>query len=149
MRTIEVTRTILAPREAVFDVTAHIERFAEVIPHITNVEFLTSSKTGVGTRFIETRTMGKRVASSTLEVTEYEPPESIRLVSDEGGTIWDTRFTYEPSDGGTDLTMIMEIRPHTLLARLMTPFIKRFVAKAVESDIEAVKQHCEGNWASS
>ena len=45
------------------------------------------------TRFRETRVMKGREASTVLEVTEYESPRRIRLVSDEGGTIWDTVFT--------------------------------------------------------
>ncbi|MGI9595814.1 MAG: SRPBCC family protein [Acidimicrobiales bacterium] len=115
------------------------------MPAITNVEFLSEQKTGVGTSFKETRLMGKRSGTTELEVTEYQDPETVRLVSDQGGTIWDTTYTYAPSDGGTDLTMIMDIRPYKLLARLTIPFIYKMVAKAIESDMDAVKEHCEGN----
>ncbi len=144
MGQVEVQRTIKAPTEVVFDATAHIEEYADVIPSITDVEFLTEQRTGVGTRFRETRQMGKRSATTELEVTEYDPPNRVRLVSDAGGTIWDTVFTYRPSDGGTDLAMVMDIRPYKLMARLMTPLIARTVTKAVASDMDAVKRHCEG-----
>lgn len=144
MKNIEASRTILAPREAVFEVTAHIENYAEVIPNITGVEYLSDQKTGVGARFKETRQMGKRSGTTELEVTEYDPPERVRLVSDQGGTIWDTVYTYEPTEAGTKLTMVMDIRPYKLAARLVTPFVYKVVSKAVESDMDAVKQHCEG-----
>lgn len=144
MRQIEARRVIRAPREEVFDLTANIDNYVEVVPNITNVEFLSDHRSGVGARFRETRQMGKRSATTELEVTEYEPPETARFVSDEGGTIWDTRYTYESTEGGTELTMVMDIKPYTLRAKLITPLIQRTVAKAVESDMDAVKQHCEG-----
>lgn len=87
--------------------------------------------------------MNGRVASTVLEVTEYEENERVRLISDAGGTIWDTLFTTEPRNGGTELAMVMEARPHTLLARISTPMIKGMVAKAIEADLDAVKEYCE------
>ncbi len=143
MPTVKASRTINAPRQEVFEVTAHIERYSQVVPAIIDVEFLSDQKTGAGTRFRETRQMGKRSASTVLEVTEYKRPEMVRIVSDEGGTIWDTVYTYESVAGGTDLTMTMDVRPYKLLAKLMTPFITRVVGKAVEGDMDAVKSYCE------
>lgn len=144
MREVKVQRTIRAPREEVFEVTAHIEHYAEVIPGITGVEFLSDQRTGEGTVFRETRRMGKRSATTELEVTGYDPPKMTRIVSDEGGTIWDTIYTYAPTEDGTELTMVMEIRPHTFLARLTAPIAQRMVTKAIEADMDAVKAHCEG-----
>lgn len=43
-----------------------------------NVLFLTDSEKGVGTKFRETRMMGKREAGTELEVTEYVPNERVR-----------------------------------------------------------------------
>ena len=78
-----------------------------------------------------------------LEVTEYESPKRIRLVSDEGGTIWDTVFTVAESASGSTLTMVMNARPHKFLARIMTPLMQRMIAKAIESDMDAVQEYCE------
>lgn len=145
MQKVEARRLIRAPREEVFDVTAHIERYADIIPNITKVEFLSEQKTGAGTRFKETRRIGKRSGSTELEVTEYRRPEMVRLVSDQGGTIWDTTYTYEQVDGGTDLTMIMDIRPYKLMAKLTTRLVHKMVSRAIESDMDAVKAHCESD----
>lgn len=143
MATTHVTRQIAAPPARVFDVVAHIENFADVIPEIVNVEFITDSHRGVGTRFRETRLMKKRQATTTLEVTEYVDNERIRLVADEGGTVWDTVFTVAPVADGTRLDMTMEARPHKLLARLMNPLIAPMIRKAVEKDMDRTKQYCE------
>ena len=139
-----VRRTIQAPIERVFDTVAHIENFSKAVPHIVNVEFLSEQRKGVGTRFRETRLMGKREASTELEVTEYVENERIRLVSDQGGTIWDTVFTVQPAaQGGVELEMVMDANAYKLLARLFNPLIKGMIRKFIEKDMDAVKAYCE------
>lgn len=145
MPNVQTVRSISAPPEKVFASIAHIEEFKEINPDIVKVEFLTDSHVGVGTRFTETRRMKGREATSTLEVTEYNAPHSTRIVSDEGGTVWDTLFTVEPEGSGSKLTMQMDARPYKLLAKIMTPLILKMVSKAVESDMDGVKAHCEAN----
>jgi carbon monoxide dehydrogenase subunit G len=139
------TRTIHAPIERVFDTVAHIENFSKAVSGIVKVEHLSDVKSGVGTRFRETRLMGRREASTELEVTEYVENDHVRLVTDAGGTIWDTVFTVRPvSEGSVELTMVMDANAHKFLARLMNPLIKGIIRKAIERDMDAVKAHCEG-----
>ncbi len=144
MTTTTVSLHVDAPVEAVFDAVAHIQNFREIVPDIIKVEFLSEQQTGVGTRFRETRMMGKREAATELEVTEYRPHERVRMVADAGGTIWDTVFTTVAAPGsGTDLTLVMEARAYKLAARMFNPLIKGMVRKAIEKDMSAVKAHCE------
>ena len=139
-----VSRTIHAPIETVFDTVAHIENFSKAVPHIVNVEFLSDVKSGVGTRFRETRLMGRREASTELEVTEYVENERVRMVTDAGGTVWDTVFTVRPvSEGSVELTLVMDANAHKLLAKVMNPLIKGIIRKAIEKDMDAVKAYCE------
>ena len=142
----ELSRTIDAPIGVVFATVSDITNFSRAVPHIEHVEFLSEVKTGVGARFRETRLMGKRKATTVLEVTEYVDNERVRLVSDQGGTVWDTVFSVQPAPEGrgTRLDMVMEARPYRLLARLVTPLIKGVVAKAVAADLDAVKSYTEG-----
>ena len=140
-----VSRTIHAPIEKVFDTVAHIENFEQAIPHIVSVEFLTERRFGVGTRFRETRRMGKREATTELEVTEYVRYDHVRLVTDTHGTVWDTVFTTRAADSGAvELTMVMDANAHKLLPKLMNPLIKGVIRKAIEKDMDAVKAYCEG-----
>ena len=78
-----------------------------------------------------------------MEVTEFSNNDHIRLVSDAGGTTWDSLFTVQEQNGHTLLKLQMEARPHKLLAKLVTPLMKRFVKKAIEKDMNAVKAYCE------
>jgi len=141
-----VSRTIQAPIETVFDAVAHIENFSKAVPHITKVEFLSDTRSGVGTRFRETRLMGSREASTELEVTEYVPNDHVRLVTDQAGTVWDTVFTVRPADAGAvELTMVMDANAHRLMAKIMNPLIKGMIRRHIEKDMDAVKAYCEQN----
>lgn len=143
MSNITRTVTINAPVEDVFDAVAHIESFSRAVPQIRDVEFLSDVHKGVGTRFKETREMNGRIGSTVLEVTEYVENERVRIVSDAGGTVWDTVFTTRSSSGGTELAMVMDARPHTLLARITTPMVRGMVAKGISSDLDAIRDYCE------
>lgn len=141
-----MSRTIKAPVDAVFETVSDISQYTKAVPEIVRVEFVTEQKTGEGTRFRETRKMGKREATTELEVTEYAKDERVRMVSDAGGTVWDTVFTVTAmgDGGGTRLDMVMEARPYRLVSRLMVPLMKGVVAKAVAGDMDALKAWLEG-----
>lgn len=150
MSKVQVEVRIDAPRELVFDTIAHPENFQKAVPHIVGVEFLTETRRGAGTRFRETRRMGRGEGTTVLEIEEYVDGESVRLVSDQGGTIWDSRFETEALDSGeTRLSLVMDARPYKLLARLSVPMIRRMIRKAVEDDLRAVKEYCEERRTSS
>ena len=143
MSRIVAARRIDAPIGEVFHAVADIDNFALALPQIVNVEFLTPQKSGVGTRFIETRLMRGKEVRTQLEVTEYVQAERVRLVSDQGGTVWDTVFTVAEAGPQTELTMVMEARAHTWTARIVNPFISPYISRAVQADMDAVKAYCE------
>lgn len=147
MPSITVSRTIRAPIDRVFRSVADVREFAVIQPQIVNIEFLTQQQLGVGTQFRETRRMGKRTATTELQVIEFVENGRVRLLADAGGTIWDTVFSVAASaePGTTELTMQMDARAHTLLARLMSPLIMGMVRKAVIADLDRVKAHCEAD----
>lgn len=140
-----VTKQIQAPLTEVFQVISDITQFATAIPHILRVEFLTDQKTGVGTRFRETREMNGREVTVELEVTEWVKNDRVRIVSDEGGTIWDTVFTVKPNAEQTELTLTMDARAYKLFARLMNYFIAGMIKKQIEKDMDHVKAYCESD----
>jgi hypothetical protein len=143
MSTITVTKSIKAPIELVFKTISDIRNFSKAVDDIINVEFLTSQEYGVGTKFKETRNMNGRETSTELVVTELKENEYIRLVSDAGGTIWDSVFKVKEKDGETELSLVMEAKPYKFLAKLITPFLKGMMKKALDKDLEATKNFCE------
>ncbi len=138
------TQIIDAPVERVFRTIAHIEEFSKVVPYIVKVEFLSEKESGPGTRFREMRLMNGKHVAIELEVTQYVENERIRLVSDSGGTVWDTLFTVKAVEEGTELTMSMEGRAYKLMSRLMNLLIAPIVRKGVQRDMDAVKAYCQG-----
>lgn len=144
MGRIETSRIIDASVERVFDTVAHVEEFRKAVPDIVGIEFVSETKRGVGTRFKETRRMGRRQATVELEVSEYSANDHVRITSDAGGTLWDTTFRVQPmGDGRTRLTMTMNDKAHRLLAKVFVPMIRPMVRRAVERDMDAVKAFCE------
>lgn len=143
MTRMNVSRTINAPIDLVFKTISNISNFSKAVPHIVNVEFLSDVKSGVGTRFRETRVMKGKKATTELEVTEFVENDRVRIVSDTNGTIWDTIFTVKPAEGHTELNMTMDAKPYKFLPKLMNPMFKGMIVKALEDDMDAVKTYCE------
>lgn len=143
MSTIKVTRQIKAPVGEVFQTISDIQNFSKAVPDIIDVEFLSEIKSGVGTRFRETRDFKGREAATVLEVTEFVGNDHVRIVSDTQGTIWDSIFKVSEKDGGCELILEMEARPYKFFSKLITPLMKGFIKKALERDMDAVKDYCE------
>jgi hypothetical protein len=138
-----VSRTINAPIELVFGRISDVRRFAEVSEDVLEIEFLSETPHGVGTRFRETRNMNGRKATTELEVTEFVENERVRFVSDAGGTIWDTVMAVTANGDTTDLEMTMDARPSNFVARIVNLVIKGMVTRAVTRDMDQLKAWCE------
>ncbi len=138
-----VVRTIAAPIERVFQTVAQPERFCEAIPDIEKIEIVSAIKSGVGTRFRETRNMHGKTAVAEMEVAEYIDNQRFRLIGEMAGTIWDSRFELSKHGPGTQLEMHMIARPKNLFSRLLTPLMIGMVAKAIGGDMDQVKAFCE------
>ena len=145
MSTITVTKRIHAPKDLVFKTVSDINNFSKAVPDIINVEFLTEQKYGVGTKFRETRDMNGRKATTELEVTELVENAHIRIVSDTMGTIWDSLFTVEKKEDGTELTLIMDAKAYKMMSKIANPLMKGMMKKALEKDMVSVKNYCESN----
>jgi carbon monoxide dehydrogenase subunit G len=140
----KVTRIINAPLEIVFKTISEVSEFSKAVPDVVNVEFVSDTRSGVGTVFRETRSIKDKESTVELEVTEYVLNERVRYVADSHGTIWDSVYTVEKEDGATLLTLTMDARAHKLAAKLMNPLVRTMVQKALEADMDSVKAYCEG-----
>ncbi len=143
MTKVEVSRTIRAPREEVFDLTTTIEDYAEVIPAIVDVEFLTEQRNGPGTRFREFRRTGRRDAASELEVTEFDHPARVRIVADGRATRRETTLTYLNTRDGTDVHLAVDVRPSGILGRIRSWFVRDPLTRDLEADLDALQAHFE------
>lgn len=143
MRRWTISRTIHAPVHRVFNTVADASQFSRAIPHIVSIEFLSELKFGLGTRFRETRLMNGKPVTTELEVTEFVPDSSIRLVANTHGTIWDTLFTVAATGKDAVLGMTMVARTDRLLSKVLNLLIHPMVFRAISRDMDAVKIFCE------
>lgn len=147
MSRITVSRTVSAPVARVFAAVTDVERLPESNPDVVRVEFLPDRRSGAGTRFREARLSTGREMVTELEITELVLNERPRFVTDAGGTVWDTVFTFRPegapAGSATTLEIRLEARPHTLLARIVTPLITGMVRGGMTKYIAALSAYCE------
>jgi hypothetical protein len=82
LATLEIVRTIHAPAAVVFDTVADPARFAEAISGVTKLEFLSSTKSGAGTRFRQSRLMNGKEMTLDFDIAEYVPNQRVRIVNE-------------------------------------------------------------------
>ena len=143
MTRITVRREIAASPEVVFRTITDVEGMPDANPDVVRVEFLSEQRSGVGTRFRETRRMEKKEMDTDLEVTEFDPPARARMVTDSHGTVWDTTFRVRPTDRGCELEIAMDARPHALLPRIMNPLMRPVFRKGMEKHLVHLARYCE------
>ncbi len=140
---ISASRSIAATRERVFQAISQVDSFAHVVPGIDKIEVLTPQRSGLGTRFRETRTIRGHTAATELTVTGFEPNRSIQLDSHMCGATWSTLFSLDSRENCTGLRMDSVTIPHTLGAKLVVPLMIGMVHKALEDDLDAIQRYCE------
>lgn len=143
MTRVAVSRGMTAPPEVVFRAVTDVANLPRLDPDIVKIEFLSERRSGVGTRFRETRLMKGKEMVTELEITEWTEDRAVRMVADSHGTVWDTRFTIEPVGGKTQLTIAMDARPHKLMPKLLNPLMKGMFRKGITKHLETVAHWCE------
>ena len=143
MPTTRVSCEIAVPKEAAFALVADIQQYRKAVTYITDVEYHSEQTSGVGTRYTETRVMNGREASSVFEITEFEPPNRLRIVTDAGGTVWDSVFEFKENGGGTTLEVAMEARAYRFFARIINFLIKGLIRKEMVKELDLAKEYLE------
>ncbi|MFT7680295.1 MAG: hypothetical protein ACI8QC_004301 [Planctomycetota bacterium] len=144
MTSIAAERVFKVSPESVFTAISDVPGLPNTNPEIVEVEILSTQTSGVGTRFRELRRMGKRELVTELELTEWDPPRSVRMLADTHGTVWDTLFTVSPVEGGTLLKLDMDARAHALLPRLLNPLMKGLFRKGLVKHLDALESYFAG-----
>ncbi|MBX2797325.1 MAG: SRPBCC family protein [Myxococcales bacterium] len=138
--------TIAAPAPDVFRTITEVERFPETTPAVTSIEFIGGEGfEGVGTRFRETRDMGKgKTLVTELEVVEYDADQrTVRMVADTHGTIWDTTMSVEERPEGSHLTIRMDARGSTWFRRMMNRVMAPLFRKGIRDHLHTLKARLE------
>jgi len=143
MTRITVKRIFNAPADLVFKAISDIENFPNTNPDIVKIEFLSDKKSGIGTRFRETRWMGNRSSVTDLEISEFVENDHVRFIADSHGTIWDSIFDVIPLEDKTELTLTMDAKAHKLLPKILNPLMKGLYRKGLEKHMDLLRTYCE------
>ena len=146
MPSVEVTTTIAASPERVFEAATDLASLPETMSGIDSVEVLSDGPFGEGTRWRETRTLYGRQATEEMWVTGFDPPRSYVVEAESHGAHYRTEITFVPEEDGTRVTFVFGARPLGFFARLFSVFsglMMKSVRTALEADLEDLKRVAE------
>jgi len=132
MPTVERTISINAPVEKVFEYISDATNQPEFIPSQVESEFVIRTEEGVGsqTRWVY-KLLGIRFKGEST-CTEYVPNERI-VTESRGGIVSTWTYTFEPEDGGTKLTMVVD---YTIPIPVLGKFAEALVLRQNEREAD-------------
>lgn len=142
MGTFEIRDTIDAPTDRVFAIFADLPNAQHNIGSILNIEFLSEQRSGLGTRWRETRKMFGKEATEEMWISDWRPGAGYTVSCVSCGCAYETDIAFAPSGGGTEVVMRMSIKPQTFMARLMSPLGRLFAGtfkKCMLKDIDDLR----------
>lgn len=137
---VEHTLEIDRPAEEVFAYLTDVSRLPEWQSSAESAAVEGDVREGALVR--EVRTFMGRRATSTLEVTEYDPPRRFSLRVVEGPIRYWVEHTLEPIDGRTRVTFVGHGEARGV-PRLMQGTVRRTVERQFVKDLEAFKRTLE------
>lgn len=146
MTTITVDTQVAAPVARVFGVFTDLDHAAERVSNIQEIQVLTTGAFGLGTRWMETRTVLGQRDSAEMQVTAFERNRTYTITHRKAGTRIDTMFTFEPLDGSTRVRIEFALEGHGLPPGLSAPLgwaIAGTVRDVITRDLADLKASLE------
>ncbi len=151
MKSVQVSKTIQAAPEPVFDVFADLRNAGDRITDIISIEVLGDAPIGVGTKWRETRKVFGKEHTEEMEIMAFNRPEGYKVEAESSGSHYRTEFSFEPEGDGTKVTMTFGAVPLTLFAKIisffMGPMMRKTLAQCMERDMDDLKSYLESNKA--
>ena len=151
-----ISRAIDATPQAVFSDLADASNLVQMIDEVTLIEFTTDKRSGLGSRFVETRVpagfaglIGKLFwpggVKFAIECTGFVENECVVYSANSMGIRFDSVFTVSAMDSldRAQLEMRTEMRPQGLLGKLILPSVRLASASQLTRDIDGIKAYCD------
>ncbi|MCH9648170.1 MAG: SRPBCC family protein [Deltaproteobacteria bacterium] len=143
----EVSRSIAAPIEEVFDAATDLRSAPDRVSGIVELEVLTDGPVGAGTRFREKRIMFGKEATEEMEIQDFDPPNRYSVRAENHGCLYLSEFRFQEENDGTLVTFAFESKGLTTFAKIMLvltkPLMKTMI-KCVVQDLDDIKAYMEG-----
>ena len=151
-----ISRAIDATPQAVFSALADASNLVEMIDEVAQIEFTSDKRSGLGSRFVETRVpdgfaglLGKLFwpggVKFAIECTRFVENECVVYSASSVGIRFDSVFTVSAANSleRAQLEMRTEMRPQGLLGKLILPFVRLASASQLTKDIDGIKAYCD------
>ena len=103
---IELSKDIQASIERVFDVFTGIPKTARHIKAITEIEIVSETQEGLGTRWLESRMIYGQEAIEEREISAFNPYQSFEVVSESSGAKYHAIYTFTEHEEGTRVDLV-------------------------------------------
>lgn len=149
--TISVSEEIDAPRERVWNLITDIDRWADTISGIVDIEIIDRPESGIiGLKWREKRVLFGKEAVETMWISAAETHRWYETTAKNHGAVYSTRISLDDSANGANdnvvLTMTFSAQPTTLVARLMSVVSFMFngtLRKMLQKDLEDIRLTAE------
>ena len=121
MATVTVSNEIAAPLDRVFQTFTDIEHGPTRVSGIKKLEMMTPGPVHLGTRWLETREVMGRLDTAEMEITSFERNRMYTITHYKARVRIDTTFRFEPTDGGTTVTVEFDLDSGGLPPGLLAP----------------------------
>jgi len=143
-----VTRRIEAPVEKAFAAFTDFDLVSETITGIKSFEVLTDGPFEKGTRFKETRLMGKKERTEEMEISAFDPGKSYTISANSCGCEMHFDHRFRAEAGGTVFEMEGRMKAVSFFAKLTRPFwglMSGWMRKCVNKDLDQMIEMIEAS----
>ena len=142
MARVEHSVVINRPTEEVFAYLDNAENGPLWQSGLLESEYTSEGPVGVGTTKREVRKLRGQRFEQTSEIIEYEPNKKVTFKSLSGPLPSQASWTFEPAEGGTRFSGVLEIEARGFL-KLAEPIVARLTERQIEADLANLKDLLE------
>jgi len=143
MITVEKSVEINKPIEDVFAYATNIENITKWQEGVESIE-VEGDPNAVGGKYTEVRKFLGREMKTTLEITAHESNAKWAAKVLQGPVPYDVVASYEPSAGGTKVTMHIDGEPSGFF-KLAQGAVQKQLNTSMEEDLQRLKEQVEAN----
>lgn len=132
-----------ATPEKVFEFVNDDAKLQEIFSILDNIEYNTTEKRNVGTKFRTTLNVKGKTYRFRSEIIEYQDDRQIIVRSrlKQGDVL--TQFTVVPNNGGVDISIRSELRNARMGAKVLVTTMKPVVGIVMNRELDKFTGHLE------
>jgi carbon monoxide dehydrogenase subunit G len=139
----KVEKMVEASPAAVFAFVTDLKNATKHIPGVKKLELLSKGELGVGSRFLQERTILGTTLEQEMEITEFDPPTTYAARGEAHGCEVTGRLSLESEETGTRVRAELTVEPQGFAGKLAASMILKGAEIAMHEDLEAMKSALE------